>query len=393
VAKHRKVFRFRIRPTKDQEHDLDRMAGTRRYVWNWGLARKHEHYKATGENLSTAALSTELTTLKHQPGTAWLKEADSQALQQTLKDLDRAFRNFFEKRAKYPKFKSRKRDMPRFRIPQRVKVEGEFIIIPKVGKVRIYKSMEIDLPTKSATFKRDALGHWYVTLTAEFEMPDGALPAIDPSKTVGIDVGLIDYATFSDDTPPIPAPKFFRKGQRKLKRAQRKLCRGRFGSNRRKDAKDRVARIHQKIKDQRGDFQHKLTTKIIDRHDAVFTEDLNLRGLVRTKHGRGKSFSDAAFGEFFRQIDYKADWNRKHSLKVDRFYPSSKTCNACGQINATLTLKDRIFVCECGVVIARDKNAALNLRDEGLRTVAVGHPETKNARGVRIRPARAGIGR
>lgn len=216
MATHRKAFRFRMRPTKAQKSILNRLAGARRWVWNWGLQRWKDYFEANGKSIGLKQLSAELTALKQEPEMAWLQEADSQALQQTLKDLHRAFTNFFEGRARYPRFKSRKRDPLRFRIPQRVKIEGPSVIIPKVGKVRIFKSMDIDLPTKSASFKRDALGHWHVTLTAEFEMPDLSLPV--PEKAVGIDLGLIDFATLSDGSGPIPAPKFFRKGQRKLKR-------------------------------------------------------------------------------------------------------------------------------------------------------------------------------
>jgi putative transposase len=219
MATHRKVYRFRMRPTPAQEQALNRMAGARRWVWNWGLRRWKDHYAATGKSIGLKQLSAELTALKRQPETAWLNEADSQALQQTLKDLHRAFGNFFAKRARYPRFKSRKRDPLRFRIPQRVKVVDGRIVVPKVGLVRIRQSRPVVEPTKSATFRRSPDGHWYVSLVAEFEMSDAALPAPDPAKVVGIDLGLIDFATLSDGSEPIPAPKFYRKGQQKRARS------------------------------------------------------------------------------------------------------------------------------------------------------------------------------
>lgn len=190
-----------MRPTKAQEHDLNRMAGARRFIWNWGLARKKEHYKATGKTLRYVDLNKELTALKQQPGMEWLRDADSQALQEALRDLDRAFTNFFEKRARYPKFKSHKRDKARFRIPQRVKIKaGCQVFVPKVGDIRIFQSQEVAEKTKSATFRRGADGKWYISLVVEFEMPDVPILTPDPAKTVGIDVGLIDFATFSDPT-------------------------------------------------------------------------------------------------------------------------------------------------------------------------------------------------
>src|SRR5205823_1610566 len=163
------------------------------------------YHAGHGKTIPAARLSAELTAIKNQPETAWLKGADSRALQQTLKDLDRAFRNFFEGRARFPRFKSRKRDTPRFRIPQRVKAAEGKVYVPKVGPVRIRQSMPVDLPTKGATFKRGAIGRWFVTLTAEFEMPDVAPPGADPGKVVGIDLGLKDFAVLSDGER-IPAP-------------------------------------------------------------------------------------------------------------------------------------------------------------------------------------------
>ena len=389
MATHRKVFRFRMRPTPGQEGDLRRLAGARRWVWNWALDRRKAYYAETGKTIPAAQLSAELTALKHQPETAWLKEADSQALQQTLKDLDRAFRNFFEKRARFPRFKSKRRDPLRFRIPQRVKVADGAVVIPKVGKVRIRQSMPVDLPTKSASFRRDGAGRWFVSLTAEFEMPDILLPPPEPALVMGLDLGLKDFVVFSDeDRDPVPPPKFYRKAQRKLRRAQKAVSRRQDGSNRKRKARAVVARIHCKTADKRADFLHKLTTELVRDHDGLCIEDLSLKGLVRTK--LAKSFSDAACGEFRRQLEYKSLWNRKPLAVIGRFYPSTKMCRACGRINDTLKLADRHWVCECGAEHDRDLNAAKNIKDEGLRILAAGQAESQNARGRPVRPAKAG---
>jgi len=372
-----------MRPNIVQGQALMRLAGARRFVWNWALARRRTYYAEHGETMPAASLSAELTALKDRPETAWLKEADSQALQQTLKDLDRAFRNFFEGRARFPRFKSRKRDEPRFRIPQRVKVVDGKVYVPKVGWVRIRQSMPVDLPTKSATFKRDASGHWYVTLTAEFAMPDVALPDPDSAKVIGIDLGLIDFAVLSDGSDPIPAPKFYRKGQKKLRKAQRVLSRRQPGSKRKAKAKIKVAKVHQRIANQRGDFLHKLSTDLVVNHNGLCIEDLSLKGLVRTK--LSKSFTDASMGEFRRLLTYKSEWNRKHLIVIERFFPSSRLCRNCGAINDTLTLSDRQWTCDCGMVHDRDRSAAINIRDEGLRILAEGHSDSQNARGRPVR--------
>ena len=366
-----------------------RLAGARRFVWNWALERRRTHYAEHGETIPAATLSAELTVLKNRPETAWLKEADSQALQQTLKDLDRAFRNFFERRARFPRFKSRKRDMPRFRIPQRVKAAEGKVYVPKVGKIRIRQSMPVDLPTKGATFKRDAVGRWFVTLTAEFEMPDVALPEADPAKVIGIDLGLKDFSVMSYGER-IPSPKFFRDGQRKLRKAQRVLSRRKPGSNRKAKARLVVAKVHQRIANQRGDFLHKLSTDLVGSHGGISIEDLSLKGLARTK--LAKSFTDASMGEFRRQLEYKSLWGRKHLVVIDRWFPSSKMCRDCKTINAELTLADRSWACGCGSVHDRDLNAANNIRDEGLRILAVGHTDKQNARGAGVRPQTGAVG-
>jgi putative transposase len=371
-----------MEPTAGQESVLNRLAGARRFVWNWALRRWKDHFEATSKSIGLKQLSDELTALKRQPETAWLREADSQALQQALKDLHRAFVNFFEKRARYPRFKSRKRDPLRFRIPQRVKVEAGKVYVPKVGWVRIRQSRDVAEATRSATFRKRADGHWYVSLVVEFEMPDVALPTPDPAKVVGLDLGLKDFAVLSDGGR-IPTPKFYRRGQRRLRRAQRQLSRRKGGSNRRAVAKTMVARLHQKVADQRGDFLHKLSTDLVVRHDGLCIEDLNVKALARTK--LGKSFADASMGEFRRLLAYKAEWNRKHLAVIDRFYPSSRLCRACGAINGTLTLSERQWVCDCGMVHDRDLSAAVNIRDEGLRMLAVGHTDSRNARGRGVR--------
>jgi putative transposase len=389
MATHRKTYCFRMEPTAAQAADLGRMAGARRFVWNWALRRWKDHYAATGQSISLKQLSAELTVLKQQPETAWLSEIDSQALQQALKDLHRAFSAFFAKRARHPRFKSRKRDRARFRIPQRVKLQGTKVYVPKVGWVRIRLSRDVDGTIKSATFKREPDGHWYVVLVTAFAMPDVPLPPPDPTQVVGIDLGLIDFVILSDGSEPIPAPKFYRKAQRKIRRANRALSRARRGSKRREKARQRLARAHQKAVRQRQDFLHKLTSQLVHDHDGICIEDLNVKGLARTK--LAKSFADAAMGEFRRQLESKCLWNRKHLIVIARFFPSSRRCNVCGALNDRLTLSDREWDCICGVHQKRDFLAACNVRDEGLRMLAAGQAESLNAQGASVSPGLSGL--
>jgi putative transposase len=390
-----KVYKFRLCPNKAQASQLVALAGSRRFVFNWALARRKEHYAATGKTLSLAKLGLELTGLKQQEKTKWLKDSDSQLLQQAVQDVDRSFKNFFEKRASFPRFKSKHRDPLTFRIPQRVTANGNRLYIPKVGHVKFRKSQDIDGKTKSATFKRGADGHWYVTLVAEFEMPDVALPPVDEDHVVGIDLGLKDFMVLSDGTR-LEAPRFFRKGEQKLAKAQRQLSRCKKGSKRYGKARLRVARIYQHVANQRADFIHKTTFGLIRDYQGFCIENLCVKGLAKTK--LSKSILDAALGEFRRQLEYKAVWNRKHIAVVGRFFPSSKLCGTCGTVNQNLTLSDRSWTCSCGVVHDRDLNAACNIKKEGLAhiptvaIVAVGHSETLNARGDCVRLAKASSG-
>lgn len=385
MTTHRKVYRFQVNPSPAQAEQFYSMAG----------ARRKDHYAEHGQGLSAKVLSADLTALKKQPDTEWLKAVDSQLLQQALKDVDRAFQNFFDKRSRFPRFKSKRRETPSFRIPQRVKVEGGKVYVPKVGWVKVRQSQPIDCPstgkarpagastTKSATFKRDATGRWYVTLTAEFEMPDVPLQPADPQEVVGIDLGLKDFAVLSTGERIAP-PKHYRQLERRLAKAQRRFSRRQKGSHNRDKARLAVAKVHLKIRNQRADFLHKLTTSLVQNHDGLCTEDLSLKGMAKTK--LAKSVLDAALGEFRRQLEYKSVWHRKHLAVIDRWYPSTKLCRECGTLN-TLTLADRLWTCGCGAVHDRDLNAAQNIRAEGLRMmVAAGHAETENACGRGVRP-------
>jgi len=382
-----KCFKYRLEPTKEQEETLLRFAGCRRFVWNWGLARKQDVYKSTGTGIGYNALASELVALKKQTDTAFLKECHSQVLQQTLMDLEKAFTAFFEKRSRFPRFKSRKRCFPAFRIPQNVSVVDGKVSIPKVGMLRARLHRPLEGTVKSATVKQEAGGHWYVVFVSHIELPDVVSTYENP---VGIDVGLTSFLTL-DSGKKVEPPKFYRKSERKLKRLQRKLSRCKTSSRNRAKAKLRVAKHHRRTANQRNDFLHKLSAKLVAEHDALCIEDLNLKGLTRTK--LGKSFSDAALGLFFQMLNYKATYRFGQVVKVGRFYPSSKTCHDCGNVQH-LELSDREWMCTgCGVIHDRDTNAAKNILSEGLRIAALGMREAQNADGGNVRLATASSSR
>jgi len=235
-----KCYKFRLEPTAEQEHEFYRFAGCRRFVWNWALERKNTVYKETGKSIYYNALAAQLVQLKKQPETAFLKECHSQVLQQTLMDLDKAFVSFFEKRAKFPKFKSIKKTPNAFRIPQNVMVVDGMVSVPKIGlvKVRLHRQMEGTL--KGATIKQEPTGHWNITFISHLELPDAPATCDSPA---GIDVGLESFLTL-DNGQKVKPPKFYRKGERKLRKAQRKLSRCKKNSKNRQKAKRHVALCH-----------------------------------------------------------------------------------------------------------------------------------------------------
>jgi putative transposase len=385
------TYRYRLYPTADQENMLGRFAGARRFVWNWALNRKREHFQQTGKTLSYNDLAAELTRLKQQPDTAWLREMQAQSLQQALRDLDSAYQHFFrrvrqgDKKKGFPKFKSRKTDTPRFRMPEDVRLEGSFVWVPKIGLIKLVLHRPLGGVTKGATFKREACGHWYICLVTEQQIaPKADCPVV---SHIGIDVGLKSLAVLSSGET-VENPRWYRTQSRKLRRAQKALSRKVKGSCNRTKARIRVARLHQKTRNQRNDFLHKLSTDLIRHHDLVSIEDLSIRGLAKTK--LAKSVLDAGWGLFRSMLAYKADRNDTHLIAIGRFFPSSKTCGVCGWVNANLTLADRDWTCRCGVQHDRDLNAARNIDREGLRLfehlVAAGHAETQNACGDPVSP-------
>lgn len=242
MSTHQKAYRYRLLPTPVQAGLFQQYAGARRWSFNWALARRKEHYAATGKSLTVRELCAELTLLKRQPQTAWLREVNAQMLQQAIRDLDKAFEAFFARRARFPRFRSKRRDRPSFRIPQSLRLEGEQLIVPKVGPVRLVLHRPVEGTLKSATFKQDATGAWYVTLVVHFELSDTPLsaPVSDADaqrlRTVGVDLGLHDLAVLSDGRR-VPAPRHYRRAERKLKRLQRRLSRAQKGSKKREQVR------------------------------------------------------------------------------------------------------------------------------------------------------------
>lgn len=353
----RRAFRYRIYPNKTQQAALVVQFGHARYVYNWGLAARKDHYEQHRKGLSYQGTTALLRDLKQTEDHAWLRDADAQVLQQKLKDLDRAYKTFFEKRAKYPRFKS-KHGQQAIRYPQRFKFSDKRIYLPKVGWVKAVFHRAMEGTPKNVTVSRTKSGEFYASVQCEIE---AELPDHNGKPAVGVDVGLKHFAVLSTGEK-VDHPQYLRRSERKLKRLQRRLSRKQKGSANRNKARVAVARQHQHVAMQRKDFLHKLSYRLINEHGVVRLEDLNVRGMVKN-HKLAKSISDSGWGEFRHMCEYKAPWYGSGVEKIGRFFPSSKACHVCGLVNDGLKLHYRFWTCEgCGSEHDRDHNAAMNIK-------------------------------
>lgn len=352
-----KAFKFRLYPSKEQQKALAVQFGHARFVYNYFLQERSEHYQTTGEGLTYQDTTGLLTELKRSLDYEWLREADSQVLQQSLKDLDQAFRNFMAGRCGYPRFKNR-RAKQAVRYPQRVKVnlEAKRTYLPKVGWVKTRFHRPLEGKVKNVTVSRTKSGRYYAAFQVEMEM---AKP-VCCGEMVGIDVGLVRFAVLSDGRR-IANPHNLLQAERRLQRLQRQLSRKRKGSQGWEKQRLKVARQYEKVANRRADFQHKLSRSLVDEYGYLALEDLHIRGMVRNRR-LAKSISDVAWGEFVRLLAYKGTWYGCEVKRVDRWYPSSKICSACGAKMEAMPLQVREWQCpRCGTRHDRDRNAAINI--------------------------------
>lgn len=354
--KIQKAFKYRIYPDSEQQAELAIQFGCVRFVYNHYRAVREGYYIDTGTGLTYYDCQNDLTDqLKVEY--PWLKTADSQALQGAIRDLDRAYQNFFAGRAEYPNFK-RKFDKQSIRYPQRFKLEGNKIYLPKVGWVKIVRHRRIEGTMKNCTVTKTKSGKYFVSIQCEMEVDD-PVPVND--KGVGIDLGIKTFAVLSEGKP-IETPSYLRKSERLIKIRQRRLSRKVKGSRSREDARHRLARIHEKVANQRRDFHHKASAEIVANFGSIGIEDLNIRGMLKNHH-LAKSIVDAGWGQFRQFLAYKSGWSGGTVIKHDRWFASSKTCHVCGCKNKSLKLSDRVWIClRCNVVHDRDHNAAMNLK-------------------------------
>ncbi len=388
------AVKVRIYPSLEQKNILAQNFGSARWWWNYALNKCIETYKATGKGLTRTAMNSMLPQLKKEEETKWLKDCYSQIYQAVSLNLSRAYLNFFAGRARYPRFKS-KLGKQSIQYPQNVTRSEIGLKFPgRLGtvKAKIHRPLEGEI--KTVTLSMTPSGKYFASILLERE---GDYPEeVSQQKVIGIDLGIKDFAITNDGqkTSKYANPRHLKKHHKNLKRKQQKLARKQKGSNSRNKARLLVAKVYERISNVRQDFLHKLSRKIVKNNQVVVIENLNVKGMVRN-HKLAKAISDCSWGTFVNFLEYKLKEEGKALIEIERFFPSSKTCSNCHHQIDKLPLEIRNWKCShCGTEHDRDENAAINIRQEGIRILKIYPLGTSGAAdGGDVRPRRGKISR
>ena len=362
-------YKYRIYPNKAQQAYMSSIFDNCRFVYNYFLAERKETWETKKKSLSYTDTSRLLTILKRDPEYTWLSSCDSMALQESLKDLDRAYQNFFAKRGKYPHFKSKRDHKRSYRTRNQsncIRIEDKRLILPKVGRVKIKLSRDFEGRILNATVSRSATGKYYVSLCVEEEL----VPKPNAGGTVAIDVGISEFYTDSNGNK-VDNPEVLRKYKKKLSREQRRLSRKVKGSKNYEKQRIKVAKVHEKIYSERTDFLHKESTKLVSENQVIGIETLNVKGMIRNHH-LAKSIQDASWNRFLEMLKYKSLEYGCEIVTMPAFYASSQVCSYCGYKN--IKVKDlslRNWACPvCGISHDRDVNAAVNILNKTMMLIS-----------------------
>ena len=362
----KRAYKYRLNPTPEQIVFFNKSFGCCRFVYNYMLGKRIEAYQRDKTKIGWVELAKMLTELKKEDGKEWLSEVSNECLQQSIRNMDSAFVKFFREKAGFPNFKAKHYSRQSYKAINSVSVDldNNKVRLPKIGWVKFFSNRKFYGKVCSVTVSKIPTGKYFISILVDDGKELPVKPVVRYDTSIGIDVGIKDFAVCSNGDV-YANPKYLEKSEARLKVLQRRFSKTKKGSNRRERARKILARQYEKVSNQRNNFLHQVTSKIVRENQTIIIEDLNVKGMLKNHH-LAKSISSVSWSEFFRQLEYKCEWYGRNLIRIGRFEASSKTC-ICGYVNSELKLSDREWVCpKCGRRNDRDILASVNIKRFGL---------------------------